>query len=49
MAKMKKDYEEADVEVVLFEFSDIVTLSTPDDGPTRPDDKDYNSGDWFIP
>ena len=47
MEKMKKDYVEADVEVVLFEFSDIVTLSIPDDGDTKPDGS--NNGDWFTP
>jgi len=46
MAKMKKDYVEADVEVVLFEFSDIVTLSIPDED-TKPDGT--NNGDWYDP
>ena len=43
MEKLKELYEAAEVEVVLFEFSDIVTASGPDwvDPPSEGD-----IGDW---
>ena len=49
MEKMRKGYESAEVEIVLFEFSDIVTLSAPE--PTGGkgggfDIGNVDSGEW---
>lgn len=43
MEKLKEFYEAAEVEVVLFEFSDIVTTSNSD-WVKPPSDNDV--GDW---
>lgn len=49
MEKMRKDYESAEVEIVLFEFSDIVTLSAPEPAGGKGDGLnfgDVDSGEW---
>ncbi len=42
MGKLKENYKAADVELILFEFSDIVTTS----GGGLVDDDGDDWGDW---
>ena len=50
MEKQRKGYESAEVEIVLFEFSDIVTLSAPEPSGGKGDGLDFgnvDSGEWI--
>ena len=44
--KLKLPYEASALEVVLFEFSDIITTSNPTSGPSKDD---VNDGSWLTP
>lgn len=44
--KLKLPYEASAIEVVTFEFSDIVTTSDP---VTSPDKGDVGEGSWLKP
>ena len=50
---MKWPYENAELEVVIFEFSDIVTASVPGiggyGGSSSPNYGDMNDGGWITP
>ena len=46
MEKQKKHYDAANVDVILFEFSDIVTASGAASGEDAPSTGDWNNSGW---
>ena len=45
MDKLKENYEKAELEVIVFNYADIVTASSPENVGSDPDDW----GDWTKP
>lgn len=46
MEKLKENYKAAEVELILFEFSDIVTASSTSTGGGLVDNDPNDWGDW---
>ena len=46
MKKLKEIYGEAEIEIIRFRFSDIVTTSIEDDEDSEEEQTAPGSGDW---